>query len=417
MLHYATIAVQSQVPMFPNVSQCSSTVRILTFTTLFPNAALPQHGIFVAERLRHLLAGGAVEASVVAPVPWFPVATSLFPAYSKWSAVPRHEMFEGVEVLHPRYPVIPKVGMSVAPALLALWTRRTMRRVMAEGRSFDLIDAHYFYPDGVAAALLGGWLDVPVVITGRGTDLNLIPRYRLPRTLIRWAAARAAEIATVSESLRSVLSELGVPESKIRMLRNGVDLEVFVPTGNRARLREELDITGTSLLTVGNLVELKGHHLVIQALAKLPEALELRIAGDGPMEAHLRRLARDLGITKRVHFLGRLDRPALVKAYNAADVLVLASSREGMPNVVLESFSCGTPVVATKVGGAAEVINDSSGELVSSREPEALANGISRLLERDVPREGVRRHAEAFSWQATTQGQLEMFASALRQRA
>lgn len=390
-------------------------MRILTFTTLFPNAALPQHGIFVAERLKHLLATGVVDATVVAPVPWFPVASRLFPKYSKWSTVPETEVFEGVEVLHPRYPVIPKIGMSIAPALLAFWTLRTLRRLLKEGGQFDLIDAHYFYPDGVAAALLGRWLGKPVVITGRGTDLNLIPRYRLPRRQIRWAAARAAEIATVSESLRGVLSELGVPESKTRTLRNGVDLEVFSPLSDRARLREEFDITGTSLLTVGNLIELKGHHLAIRAVAELPEEFELRIAGDGPMEAQLRQLARDQGVAGRVHFLGRLDRPALVKAYNAADMLVLASSREGLPNVLLESMSCGTPVVATKVGGAAEVVDDLSGELVSSREPGSLAGSISRLLERGVTREGVRCHAEAFSWEATTQGQLEIFESALRQ--
>jgi len=392
-------------------------MRILTFSTLFPNAALPQHGIFVAERLKHLLASGAVDASVVAPVPWFPAASGLFPTYSKWSTVPRAEVFEGVEVLHPRFPVIPKIGMSIAPALLALWTRRTMRRILAEGREFDLIDAHYFYPDGVAAALLGRWLDKPVVITGRGTDLNLIPQYRLPRYLIRWAAARAAELATVSESLRGVLTELGIPKSKTRTLRNGVDLDVFTPLGDRARLREELDIKGISLLTVGNLVDLKGHHLAIQALTRLPGEVELRIAGDGPMEARLRRIAGDEGVANRVHFLGRLDRPALVKAYNAADLLVLASSHEGMANVLLESMSCGTPVVATKVGGAAEVISDSSGELVSTREAGPLADGINLLLKRDVAREGVRCHAEAFSWDATTQGQLDMFESALRRRS
>ena len=392
-------------------------MRILTFSTLFPNSALPQHGIFVAERLKHLLASGAVDASVVAPVPWFPVASSVFPAYSKWSTVPRAEVFEGIQVLHPRYPVIPKIGMSIAPALLALWTRRTLRRILAEGGEFDLIDAHYFYPDGVAAVLIGRWLDKPVVITGRGTDLNLIPQYRLPRYLIRWAAARAAELATVSDSLRIALTALGVPESKTRTLRNGVDLQVFKPLPDRAQLRTELGVTGTSLLTVGHLIERKGHHLVIQALASLPEDVELRIAGDGPMDAELRRIVREEGVAGRVHFLGRLDRTALVKVYNAADVLVLASSREGMANVLLESMSCGTPVVATNVWGAPEVVDDQAGELVAARQPDALARGVIRLLERGVAREAVRCHAERFSWEATTQGQLDMFESAMRGRS
>lgn len=392
-------------------------MRILTFTTLFPNAALPQHGIFVAERLKHLLATGAVDAKVVAPVPWFPAASRLFPTYSRWAAVPRVENFEGIDVLHPRYPVIPRIGMSIAPALLAFWTIRTLRQLLKEDQEFDLIDAHYFYPDGVAAALLGHWLDKPVVITGRGTDLNLIPQYSLPRRQILWAASKSTGIATVSESLRSVLTGLGVPESKTRTLRNGVDLDVFIPLRDRAGLRAELDIKGTSLLTVGHLIERKGHHLAIQALARLPETIELRIAGDGPMEAQLRRLAHEEGVSSRVHFLGRLDRQALVNAYNVADALLLASSREGMANVILESMSCGTPVVATSVWGAPEVIDDRSGELVSARDADALADGVSRLFERGVARDDVRCHAETFSWEATTQGQLDMFESARRQRA
>ncbi|MEM7501115.1 MAG: glycosyltransferase [Pseudomonadota bacterium] len=389
-------------------------MKILTYSTLFPNAAFPQHGIFVAERLKHLLSGSDIEATVVAPVPWVPMRSKLFPRYSKWTNVPKCDAIGSTDVLHPRYPVIPKIGMSVAPTLLALWTLNTLRRLQSDGSAFDLIDAHYFYPDGVAAALLGRWLDKPVVITGRGTDLNLIPEHWMPRKQIQWAASRAAQMATVSESLRTVLTSLGVPESKTRTLRNGVDLEVFSPSERRKELRQRRGISGVSLLTVGHLIERKGHHLAIQALQQLPSDVELRIAGDGPMEASLRETAAACSVSDRVDFLGRLERPALVDAYNAADILVLASSREGMANVLLESMSCGTPVVATDVWGAPEVVGDRSGELVASRDPADLAKGVERLLQRGVTRAGVRQHAEQFSWQATTDGQLDMFERALR---
>ncbi len=389
-------------------------MKILTYSTLFPNAAFPQHGIFVAERLKHLLAGSDIDATVVAPIPWVPMQSKLFPRYSKWSTVPTSDVNGSVDVLHPRYPVIPKVGMSIAPTLLALWTLSTLRRLQSSGLDFDLIDAHYFYPDGVAAALLGRWLNKPVVITGRGTDLNLIPQHWAPRKQIQWAASSAVAMATVSESLRTVLTALGVSESKTRTLRNGVDLEVFRPLDSRKESREKLGISGVSLLTVGHLIERKGHHFAIQALERLSKDVELRIAGDGPMEASLRKTAAECNVAERVHFMGRLDRPALVDAYNAADILLLASSREGMANVLLESMSCGTPVVATDVWGAPEVVNDQSGELVPSRDPVDLANGVERLLQRGVTRAGVRQHAEQFSWQATTEGQLDMFARAIR---
>jgi teichuronic acid biosynthesis glycosyltransferase TuaC len=160
-------------------------IRIITFTTLYPNAARPGHGIFVENRLRHLVASGRVMSRVLAPVPWFPRALTRFSgAYAGYAAVPFAEQRQGLSIIHPRFPTVPKIGMTAAPTLLfarSLWALRSLR---AESGDFDLIDAHYFYPDGVAAVMLGKAMCKPVVITARGTDINLIPRYRLPRSMI-----------------------------------------------------------------------------------------------------------------------------------------------------------------------------------------------------------------------------------------
>ncbi|MGB9110543.1 MAG: glycosyltransferase family 4 protein, partial [Telluria sp.] len=125
-------------------------MKILTFSTLFPNSVKPGHGIFVETRLRHLVASGRVESRVVAPVPWFPSRHPRFGAWAAWAAVPAHEERSGIAVAHPRYPVLPKIGMNVAPALLAASSRAAIGRLLDEGFDFDVIDAHYFYPDGVA---------------------------------------------------------------------------------------------------------------------------------------------------------------------------------------------------------------------------------------------------------------------------
>ena len=158
-------------------------MKILTFSTLFPNTEKPGHGIFVETRLRHLVASGQVEARVVAPVPWFPLSHPRFGNYAQFAKVPAAETRSGIAVLHPRYPVIPKVGMNLAPALLAAGARASVARMIDEGYDFDLIDAHYFYPDGVAAAMLGKYFNKPVVITARGSDITQIPAYRLPRRM------------------------------------------------------------------------------------------------------------------------------------------------------------------------------------------------------------------------------------------
>jgi len=382
-------------------------LRILTFSTLFPNAAQPVNGVFVENRLCHLVASGMVEARVIAPVPWFPSTHPRFNAWAKFAAAPRHEVRHGIEIWHPRYPVIPKVGMSVAPALLYAWTRGLVRRLAREWE-FDLIDAHYFYPDGVAAALLARMLNKKLVITARGTDLNLIPRYALPRHQIRWAAARADGVITVCEALRQALLALGTPGSKVHTLRNGVDLVGFQPR-DRTKALMALKQDGKVLVSVGLLIERKGHHLVIETLTRLP-GLTLLIVGDGPDRAALEAQAREMGVADRVRFLGQVPHDQLPEIYSAADALVLASSREGWANVLLEAMACGTPVVATDVWGTREAVcAPEAGQLVAARTVDGLVEGIERLFRAPPDRAATRRYAEQFSWADTTQGQLDLF--------
>ena len=241
----------------------SGQLRLLTFSTLYPNAAQPTHGVFVETRLRHLLAGGAAASTVLAPVPWFPSASPRFGAWATFARVPRAETRHGIALYHPRYPVIPRVGMSLAPWLLYRAALPALRRLMAAGLAFDAIDAHYVYPDGVAAVWLGRAVGKPVVITARGTDVNLIPRYAIPRRLIQGAIAGAAALVTVSAALREALLALGAPPEKVTVLRNGVDTALFHPPEDRAAARAALGLSGPALISVGHLIERKGHHLAI----------------------------------------------------------------------------------------------------------------------------------------------------------
>ncbi len=388
-------------------------VRIVTFSTLFPHEANPVHGIFVGERLRHLVASGAVEARVVAPIPWFFIRRPwLNPYVCLGSRAPQRERFAGIEVWHPRYFLPPKVGMLPAPLLLALGAARTLRALQRDGFDFDLIDAHYFYPDGVAAWLLGRYFRKPVVITSRGSDLNQIAAHRLPGAMIARVAQRADGLITVSAALKRVLTDMGVAESRVAVLRNGVDLERFAPV-DRETARARLGWREPTVLSVGFLIERKGHDRIVRALPELP-GVTLAIVGTGPMEASLRTLARELGVADRVRLLGAVPQERLKEHYSAADALVLASSREGWANVLLESMACGTRVVATNVWGAPEVVTTpEAGLLIEARTPEAIAVGVRRLLSVPADPAATRRHAERFSWEATTQGQVALFRSIL----
>jgi len=386
-------------------------MKILTFSTLYPHAARPSHGIFVETRLRHLLASGRVESRVVAPVPWFPSGNPRFGDYAVHARAPCEERRHGIEVIHPRYPLLPKIGMTIAPFLLARAVTPVIERIL-QTYAFDLIDAHYFYPDGVAAALLGKRVGKPVVITARGTDVNLIPRYRLPRAMIRWAARRAAGIITVARALKDDLIRMGVPDERIEVLRNGVDLQLFRPV-DRDAARRTLGFSRTTLLSVGLLIPRKGHDLVIQALRHLPE-MDLIVIGDGPERGSLGSLARQSGAGDRVRFVGALAQDELRSYYGAADALVLASSREGWANVLLESMACGTPVVASEAGGSPEVVAaPEAGVLMAERTPHAVAAAVRRLFADCPDRAATRRYAEKFSWEETTRGQLRLFESVL----
>jgi glycosyltransferase involved in cell wall biosynthesis len=385
-------------------------IKLLSFSTLYPNANNPKHGVFVEHRLRKLVATGQATTVVVAPVPWTPPGITLRSRYGRYSSLPRREFRYGIEVLHPRYPVVPRIGMLVSPLLLTLAMQHSLRRGLLDPASFDVIDAHYFYPDGVTAVKLGARLAKPVVITARGTDVNLLPQYATARRRILWAADRAAAIVTVSEALRQRLIELGVDGQKVITLRNGVDLTLFRPL-DRAALRDELGFRRPTLLSVGHLDERKGHHLVVEAMRELPE-LDLVIVGDGPMHDTLRELVARTGTANRVRFAGVVAQQDLVRYYNAADALVLASSREGMANVLLESIACGTPVVATAIWGTPEVIaRPCAGVLIEQRSAPAIVHGVRELMARYPDRADTREYALQFSWDATTAGQVELFAA------
>jgi glycosyltransferase involved in cell wall biosynthesis len=387
-------------------------VRTLTFSTLYPNGAQPRHGIFNEQRLRHLVATGEVESVVVAPTPWFPSGDPCFGRYAIHARVPPEEERHGLRVLHPRFPLIPRISMSASPLLLAAAVRPVVEELLAEGYDFELIDAQYLYPDGVAATLLGRHFGRPVLMTAQGDDVITLPLYRLPRRMILAAVAAAAGVTTVCQALKDTLVALGAAEEAVRVVLFGVDVDLFRPC-DREAVRARLDLSGTVLLSVGHLTRRKGHHLAIEALPEIPEAT-LLIAGDGWYEEGLRALAAAHGVAGRVRFLGHVDQEELPDFYGAADALVLASSREGIANVLIESMACGTPVIATPVWGTPEAVNvPAAGVLMRERSAAALAEAARRLFADYPDRAATRRHAEGFRWDRLDRAHLAALAAAV----
>lgn len=373
-------------------------VRVLTLSNLYPNPVQPRKGVFVKERVRHVESTGEVDTTVIAPVPWFPFKNKRFGQYGEFARVGRISDDGTRQVHHPRFFLLPKIGAAFAPRTYAASVLRTI--VREKLGPFDLIDAHFMFPDAAAAVIVGKSLGLPVVVTARGSDLNIMPQDRFAGPWIR-RTLRACDAAVgVSAALGKKLLTLGCHAEKMHVLRNGVDQNRFTIL-DREACRLRLGFTGPLALCVGNLVPVKGQELAVQALAYL-EDVTLLLVGRGPSEPMLRRAAQDLGVADRVHFVPEVTQDELVAYYNAADVLLLPSIAEGMPNVVLESMACGTPVVAAGVGGVPEILGQSkTGKIVFERDAKQLANAVQHVLQDAPMPDAVRAEIAAFDWGLT----------------
>ena len=380
------------------MARTAKQIRLVTFSTLYPNAAQPNHGVFVENRLRHLIASGEVISRVVAPVPYFPFRNPRFGVYAQYAQVPTWEERHGLTLHHPRFPVIPKIGMNLSPHMLAWAALPAIKAAIKAQGGADVIDAHYLYPDGVAATIIGRALNLPVVMTARGNDVSLIPRYPVPRRMILRACQRAAGVITVSAALKEGLVGMGADSDNVTVLRNGVDLKLFRPLDRQAT-RRRLGLEGPTLISVGHLIERKGHDLIVEAMPSLPE-YTLMIAGEGPEKAKLERRIAELGLGDRVRMVGSRPHAELPELYGAADALILASSREGWANVLLEAMACGTPAIATPIWGNPEVVaKPEAGIIMVERSAKAIADSVRALFgPRKPTREATRAYAQAFSW-------------------
>jgi teichuronic acid biosynthesis glycosyltransferase TuaC len=315
-------------------------VRILTYTSLFPNSERPIQGVFVYQRIVHVSQRMGNEVQVISPVPYFP----RWFRWTRWNRsgqIPLEERTADLIVYHPRYPLLPKISMIFHGLLMFLGTLRTALRLHSE-KSFDCIDAHFVYPDGFAAVLLGKLLKVPVIVSARGTDINLYPSFKLIRPMIRWTLRHSAGLIAVSASLREVMLELGARPDHLRVIGNGIDLNRFHPVDPKeARRHLGLPEKGQVIASVGSLIPGKGLHFLIPAVAKIAsrfDDLRLYILGEGDYRSKLEQLIRECNAEAQIFLVGSVPNEKLRFWFSAANVSCLVSSREGWANVLQDGL-------------------------------------------------------------------------------
>ena len=395
-------------------------MRILVLSSVYPSATTPTRGVFVRERTRHLSVHCGME--VVSPVPWFPFNRLLRGAAR--TLIPRLETQDGITVHHPRYLSVPGVLKSLDGLLyfagMLPYLSRLMRRT-----PFDLIDAHFAYPDGLAGLLLARRLGVPFTVTLRGTEVPL-SQLRLRRPQIKRVLRSADRVIGVSQSLADLAQRLGAPADRVRVIPNGIDGTLF-RRGPKREARQALGLPEDRplLLSVGGLTDRKGHHRIIQLVPALratyPNVLLAVVGGptvEGDTGPRLRALTGELGLSEHVRLAGACPHDQIPTWLQAADLFCLATRNEGRPNAVIEALACGLPVVTTDVGGNAEIVRPGQdGLLVPFGDPDALLQALRDGLETSWDHEAMSRRARARTWDQTAVQVAAEFEAVLRDRA
>ena len=391
-------------------------MRVLVLSRVYPNAARPTYGVFVRERVRRVAAH--CELEVVAPIPRFPFDGPARRAPRQ--EVPRVEREGSIAIHHPSIMSIPAVGKSLDGLFYCLSLLPFLRRVRRRF-AFELIDAHFGYPDGVAAALLGIALRCPVTVTLRGDETRLVRR-PLRRWQLRFALQRARVIA-VSDALAALARGLGVPPERVHVIANGIDAGAFRP-GDRdeARVRLGLPRDRTIVVSVGAFIARKGHERVLAQLpaliAKRPELLYVAVGNAGGAHTRLaaiRRLVDDLRIADHVRLVVARPHEEIPCWLRAADLFCLATEREGWSNALSEALACGLPVVTTRVGANAEVVRDGvDGYLVPFFDAEAFGAAVMRALGEPWNRGAIAARAAARTWDHVAAEVMEQFQAAVQ---
>ncbi len=370
-------------------------MHVLTLSTLFPNSARPNFGVFVERQTASLARQDGVRVTVVNPIGTPPFPFSRLNKYRQLRDLPRHENWYGLDMHRPRFALFPGIGGRFNPAAIcnAVWP--IVEKIHAE-RPIDVVDAEFFYPDGPAAMQIAARLDVPYTIKARGSDIHYWSSIAGCRAKIIDAAQNASALLAVSGAMKGDITALGISPDKIIVHYTGMDPTQFHPR-DRDTAKAELGLVGPVILCVGALIARKSQNLLIEALVDIPHAT-LLLAGDGEAERNYRTLAAQLSVADRVRFMGSVPHDRLPALYAAADVMALVSSSEGLANAWVEALASGTPVVASNVGGAPELLQSLDAGRIVKRDVGEIAAAINELIAKPIAPSIVAAQAKRFSW-------------------
>lgn len=381
-------------------------LNILTLSTLFPNAASPNFGIFVERQTAELASRAEANVTVINPIGIPPWPLNKHAQYNALNSLAEYEQWRGLNVHRPRFTLIPKIGGPKNPTYIAKAILPLVQELHSE-TPFDLVDAEFFYPDGPAAMRLADALQIPFTIKARGADIHHWSEDSKCREQILKAADRASALIAVSEALKNDMINLGMDSSKITVHYTGLDQEKFKPV-DRIAVKQELDVEGPLFICAGALIPRKNQSLVIEAMTRIPDAT-LMLAGKGEEEDNYHSLAKDRDIDGRIRFLGSVPHDELPKLVAASDISILVSKSEGLANAWVEALACGTPIIISEAGGARELVRSQTAGRIVDQDSNAIAEAIGEILKSPPSQKDVRATVSHFSWKNNGDQLLKLF--------
>ncbi len=381
--------------------------RLLIITNLYPTPWDLQRGTFNFQQFNHLAAH--MDIRVITPISW---RERLQYRHSDMATPVRHPL-QG-KVVYPWYWYTP--GMLRGTYGLSLWA--SIRAQCTNWiRDFDpqLLLSSWAYPEGVAGTMLARHLGIPAFVKVHGSDINVIAQNPSVRRQIQDWGKQVVAVAAVSKDLGRKLQDMGIPRSKIRVTYNGIDHQRFRPLPPE-QSEKKLDLPKSRrILFVGNLKKEKGCVDLLESFIQLSPQhpdLKLYFAGTGTMLPAMEKRCIEAQIVDKVQFLGKVAHADLNDWYNAADVVCLPSYNEGVPNVLLEAMACGTPVVASHVGGIPEIVTPDTGLLSQPGDIPGLQKTLDTALYKEWNHDKINKHSQQFSWTRNTRQMLDMFGCA-----
>lgn len=367
-------------------------LKVLVLSYMFPDTHNPQLGIFIKREVASL--SKRCELKVVSPRPWI--------FFKEWLGANSESGTSVIDAYYPRY--LPLPGHFFNPIKgwwFYIFTKRLISTIK-NGFNFDVIHAHRAYPEGFAAILLGKFFKKPVVITVRGSDINLLPKQFLMKRLIRSALQKASVVIAVSKDLKEKVYGLGVDENKIKLMPKGVNLEIFKPRDKQS-IRKVLGLPAdkTIVLYAGNLVAVKNPLAIVTAALRIPQDILKKcffvFVGEGELKQALDRKVHYSRLEDYFLLTGAVLPEQIPPWMNAADIFVLPSISEGMPNVLYEAMACGLAVIASDVGGIIDTIEDGkNGLLFPFQDAQALSLDIIKLANDTSLRKELGKNARLY---------------------